>query len=107
MIDTNPKIKNFLKTVFIQNVSKETTELQNIIYAVSLTKDLINEPFSHLKAQDLANEAKKIAEKYNLKVTVFNKEKFNLKMGGLLAVNQGSLDELAFTIMEWKPKNIK
>ena len=40
------KGKNLLKTVFIQNVSKkETTELQNIIYAVSLTKDLINEPF--------------------------------------------------------------
>ena len=25
-------------------------------------------------------------------------------MGGLLAVNKGSLDEPTFTIMEWKPK---
>ena len=25
-------------------------------------------------------------------------------MGGLLAVNQGSIDEPTFTIMEWKPK---
>ena len=103
------KEKSLLKTVFVQNVSKkETSELQNIINAVSLTKDLINEPFSHLKAQDLANEAKKVAKKYNLNITVYNKRKIqSLKMGGLLAVNQGSLDEPTFTILEWKPKNIK
>ena len=28
-------------------------------------------------------------------------------MGGLLAVNKGSLDEPTFTIMEWKPINAK
>lgn len=28
-------------------------------------------------------------------------------MGGLLAVNKGSLDDPTFTIMEWKPKNAK
>ena len=28
-------------------------------------------------------------------------------MGGLLAVNQGSLDEPTFSILEWKPKNAK
>ena len=26
-------------------------------------------------------------------------------MGGLLAVNQGSIDEPTFSILEWKPKN--
>jgi len=28
-------------------------------------------------------------------------------MGGLLAVNKGSIDEPTFSIMEWKPKNPK
>ena len=28
-------------------------------------------------------------------------------MGGLLAVNQGSIDEPTFSILEWKPKNAK
>ena len=103
------KDKSLLKTVYLQNVAKkETAELQNIINAVFLTKDLINEPFSHLKAQDLANEAKKIAKKYKLEITVYNKRKIqSLKMGGLLAVNQGSIDEPTFTILEWKPKNVK
>ena len=26
-------------------------------------------------------------------------------MGGILAVNQGSIDEPTFSILEWKPKN--
>ena len=39
---------------------------------------------------------------------VLNKKKIeSLKMGGLLAVNKGSLDDPTFTIMEWKPKNAK
>ena len=28
-------------------------------------------------------------------------------MGGLLAVNKGSIDEPTFTIMQWKPKKAK
>ena len=48
---------------------------------------------------------KNIGKKFNIKTTVFNKKKIeSLKMGGLLAVNKGSLDEPTFTIMEWKPK---
>ena len=41
-------------------------------------------------------------------VNFLNKKKIeSLKMGGLLAVNKGSIDEPTFTIMEWKPKNAK
>ena len=39
-------------------IKKDLQELQNIIDAVYFTRDLINEPFSHLTAQDLANAAK-------------------------------------------------
>jgi leucyl aminopeptidase len=40
------------------------------------------------------------------KVEVFNKSKIeSLKMGGLLAVNQGSVDPPVFVVMEHKPKN--
>jgi len=41
-------------------------------------------------------------------VEVLNKAKIKqLKMGGLLAVNAGSVDEPTFSIMEYKPKNPK
>jgi leucyl aminopeptidase len=104
--DPNP---NKLEEICLTNVSdKDVSELQNVVDSVYLTRDLINEPFSHLGAKDLANAAVKSGKKYGFKTTVFNKKKIeSLKMGGLLAVNKGSIDDPTFTIMEWKPKNAK
>ena len=99
-----------LKNIYLcKHSDKESVvELQNIIDAVCLTRDLVNEPFSHLTAKDLANSAKKVGKANGIKTTVFNKKKIeSLKMGGLLAVNKGSVDEPTFTIMEWKPKGVK
>ena len=101
---------NKLETIYLCKNSnqKDISELQNIIDAVYLTKDLINTPFSHLTAKDLANVAVKSSKKNGIRTTVLNKKKIeSLKMGGLLAVNKGSIDEPTFTIMEWKPKNAK
>ena len=98
------------KTIYLckNSSQKDITELQNLIDAVYFTRNLINEPFSHLKAKDLANLAVKSAQKNGIKTTVLNKKKItSLKMGGLLAVNKGSIDEPTFTILEWKPKNAK
>lgn len=106
---TNPK-PNKLKTVYLCEKSnqKDICELQNIIDAVYFTRDLINEPFSHLTAKDLAHAASKSAKKNNVKTTILNKKKIeSLKMGGLLAVNKGSIDDPTFTIMQWRPKNAK
>ena len=101
---TNKKIINF----YSYPHQKDLLELENLIQAVYLTKNLINEPFSHLTAKGLANAAKKSGKKSGYKVTIFNKNKIkSLKMGGLLAVNKGSIDDPTFTIMEWKPKNAK
>ena len=104
------KNPNKLKTIYVYNYPKnnELIELQNIISSVYLTKDLINEPFSHLKALDLAKAATKAANSVGCQTTILNKKKIeSLKMGGLLAVNQGSLDDPTFTIIEWNPKNSK
>ena len=101
---------NKLETIYLckDSSKKNIKELQNIIDAVYLTRDLINEPFSHLTAKDLSESAKKVGKEYGFKTTVFNKKKIeSLKMGGLLAVNKGSIDEPTFTIMEWNPKNAK
>ena len=99
--------KKLEKIFLITNISsKKIDELNNIIDGVCFTRDLINEPFSHLKAVDLALAAKKAATINGFKSkTLYKKEIKKLKMGGLLAVNQGSIDEPTFTIMEWKPKN--
>ena len=104
---TDPK-PNKLTTLYLCNKASEndTEELQNIVDAVYLTRDLINEPFSHMTAKDLADAAVNSGKKNGVNTTVFNKKKIEtLKMGGLLAVNKGSIDEPTFTIMEYKPKN--
>ncbi len=104
---TDPKAHK-LKSIYLEKTidTKDIEELQNIVDAVYFTRDLINEPFSHLTAKDLAEAAVKSGKTNGFKTTVFNKKKIeSLKMGGLLAVNKGSIDEPTFTIMEWKPKN--
>ena len=104
---TDPK-PNKLENIYLSNhgIEKDIIELQNVVDSVYLTRDLINEPFSHLTATDLANEAKIAGENSGFKTTIFTKKKIeSLKMGGLLAVNKGSIDEPTFSIMEYKPKN--
>jgi leucyl aminopeptidase len=49
-----------------------------------------------------------LGKEAGFKVEVFNKSKIKaLKMGGLLAVNKGSIEPPTFSILEWKPKNAK
>lgn len=68
-------------------------------------RDLVNEPLSYLTAEKLAEEISKMGTKTGFKVEVFNKKKIEaLRMGGLLAVNKGSIDPPTFSILEWKPE---
>lgn len=86
--------------------SKEINWLRYITDAVYFARDLINEPVNHLNAAMLAEEIKKLGEDSGFKVEVLTKGKIEtLKMGGLLAVNKGSVDPPVFSILEWKPEN--
>ncbi len=73
--------------------------------SVYFVRDLINEPVNHLNATALAEEIKKIGNSAGFSVEVLNKGKIEtLKMGGLIAVNKGSVDPPVFCILEWKPE---
>ncbi|MEA3479464.1 MAG: M17 family metallopeptidase, partial [Bacteroidota bacterium] len=86
--------------------AKDVKELNIIIEAVYNCRDLVNEPLSQLNAIALAERITKMGKESGAKVEVMNKKKIeSLKMGGLLAVNKGSIDPPTFTIMEWKPEN--
>lgn len=81
-------------------------ETMNTLKAVCWTRDRVNEPVSHLNAPKLAEEIKSLFEGTKAKVEVFEKAKIeSLKMGGLLAVNKGSIDPPTFSIIEYKPDN--
>jgi leucyl aminopeptidase len=75
--------------------------------SVNYVRNLQNKPGNIVTASYLANEAQKIARKYNLKCTVLEKtEMEKLGMGGILAVNRGSSHPPKFIILEY-PGTIK
>ena len=87
------------------SLEKEVDFLNIKIDATCRCRDLVNEPVATLNARKLALEIEAMGKSVGAKVEVFDKKKIEvLKMGGLLAVNKGSVDPPSFTIMEWKPK---
>lgn len=95
-----------LQVDFTAKISDEQLhELQALLKAVSWARDLVNEPVSCLTAVELAKAIEQKGAEANFSVTVLEKSKIEaLKMGGLLAVNKGSVDPPTFTIIEYKPK---
>jgi len=93
--------------IYCQHISEEEIdELRTLMEAVYNARDMVNEPVIYLTAERFAKEFKMLGQESGFKVEVFNKKKIeSLKMGGLLAVNSGSIDPPTFTIMEWKPKD--
>jgi leucyl aminopeptidase len=104
--DENNKNKYPEKLLLNGNIDdKEISRLSETLQAVYFARDLINEPVNHLNAVKFAGEIKKIGDSAGFSVEVLNKGKIEaLKMGGLLAVNKGSVDPPSFSILEWKPK---
>jgi leucyl aminopeptidase len=84
----------------------QITELQTLVESVFYTRNLVNEPLSYLTATRFSEEMEKMGRESGFTVEVFNKKKIEaLRMGGLLAVNKGSIDPPTFNILEWKPEN--
>ncbi|MCB0823216.1 MAG: leucyl aminopeptidase [Bacteroidales bacterium] len=102
---------NSLGSVYLlsKNLSEQAIENMNIIVdACSRSRNLVNEPVAYLNAVKIAEEFEKMGKEAGARVEVLNKKKIeSLKMGGLLAVNKGSVDPPTFTIMEWKPADAK
>lgn len=94
--------------VFGKISNTELNEVTTIAEATNIAKNLVNEPVSFLNSTQLANEAKRLSKEAGYKIEVFGKTKIEaLKMGGLLAVNKGSIDPPTFSILEWKPVKAK
>ncbi|MBM3447913.1 MAG: leucyl aminopeptidase [Bacteroidetes bacterium] len=103
--------QNSFESIFVQNETgdgQDLSELMGVVEGTELARTLINEPVSFLNAVQFAKEMQQAGKQAGFKTQVLNKKQIQaLKMGGLLGVNQGSVDEPTFTIMEYKPKNAK
>ena len=96
-------------TLVAEKISKEAVqELENVIEATYMARDLVNEPVIFLNAEQFSEEIKKAGKESGFKVEVFSKSKIeSLKMGGLLGVNKGSIDPPTFNVLEYKPAKAK
>jgi leucyl aminopeptidase len=96
-----------LQSIFLRApelASEEIAAYDLLWQAVSWARDLVNEPLSGLTAEMLAKEVSTRLQQSGASAEVFNRKRIqSLKMGGLLAVNQGSVDPPTFTTIEWKP----
>jgi len=100
--------KNSLENIFLFSdaISDHDVKLMEAsVGGVYYTRDLVNQPLNFMGAVELSEEIKKMGKEAGFTVEVFNKKKIeSLKMGGLLAVNKGSIDPPTFSILEYKPK---
>ncbi len=103
------KKQNSLTEIAVYSSQIDESDLEslfNLTKAVYKARDLVNTPVADLNAEALAAAIVEMGKETGAKVEVFNKKKIEaLKMGGLLAVNRGSIDEPTFTTIQWKPAN--
>ena len=99
--------KNKLASVYVIGKFEplQIERLNNTVKAVFWARNMVNEPVSFLTATQLADEIKLLGDEAGFSVKTLEKSHIEaLKMGGLLAVNKGSIEPPTFTIIEYKPK---
>lgn len=109
---TEKKDHNLSKINFIIENNYSETELNNIAKTTEITtesiyyaRDLVNHPSNIITPKKLAHEAKKLANKENIKTIIFGeREMKKLKMNLLLSVSRGSDEEAQLIILDYKPE---
>lgn len=100
------KMTDALILVGFEHLTAKIAEIETIVHAVFVGRDWINEPVNALNAPEFARQMSDRARQLGIAATIGDKSWIeNEHMGGLLAVNMGSVDEPTFTILEWKPSN--
>jgi len=103
--------QHFLYELLLVGDSFDSSEIEQMNYlleAVYITRDLINEPANMLTPVRLSAEIEAMGKKAEFDVQVLDKATIEkMKMGGIMAVNQGSTQKPTFTILEWNPEKAK
>ncbi|MCE1197703.1 MAG: hypothetical protein LWW85_01935, partial [Marinilabiliales bacterium] len=102
------KLKSPLKEIRIDDASVsngQLDEISRLAESVYQARDLVNEPVLRMNVAELMSRFKQMGDESGFTTEVFGKEAIEqMNMGGLLAVNKGSVDPPAFSVMEWKPE---
>lgn len=111
--ESNGLVKKFALVTdraHLKAVTKGAGIGEHIVGGVTLARDLANAPNCEIYPETLAKKVQEVGKKAGFKTTVLDKKKIeDLKMGGLLGVNAGSVRPPVFIVMEHMkgPKNEK
>jgi len=101
------KLKNSLGNIYFDKESitpKSLNLLQVVTDAIFHVRNLVNEPLQYLTAEQFSKDLQELGKEGRFRVTVLEKAKIEqMKMGGILAVNRGSILPPTFTVMEHRP----
>lgn len=105
-IDTFKSKKNDPKpTVYFYGEGIADLVERGIVFGESINKakDLVNTPYNHLNAKDLADYAKGLERISGVTVKIFEKAAIEeMNMGAFLGVNKGSSDEPYLIMIQYK-----
>jgi leucyl aminopeptidase len=110
------KYKKDPKTNTVTNVDvfdsavtqEELSEIQFVLEANCIARNLANEPAISLNALQLSEQIIALGEAHRFNTEILHKAQIeSLKMGGLLGVNYGSSVPPTFNILEYKPAHAK
>ena len=100
------KKRNTLNAIYVQTNEMAIRDMNAVIAGTLHARDLVNEPLSYLTALQFSEDMVALGEEAGFKVEVLHKKQIEtLKMGGLLAVNQGALEPPTFNVLTYKPEN--
>ena len=102
------KTPEHIENLFVDSMlieEKDVDAFRRLMNRIYWCREWVNTPVADLNAPEFAEELESIAKDLSVKCTVLDKKQIeSLKMGGLTAVNKGSVDEPRFVVLEYKPK---
>ncbi len=103
------KTKNKVLDVYLyadneKKLNGSISVAEKLITSVNFTRDLQNEPANNLTPELFAKRVTAEAKEYGIKSTIFGENEISKrKMGGLIAIGQGSVNKPRFIVLEYKP----
>ncbi|MCJ7554670.1 MAG: leucyl aminopeptidase [Ignavibacteriaceae bacterium] len=86
----------------LKKLKSAIIKARNTMEGVVFARDLQNEPGNNLTPQKFANRLKEL-KNTGIRVRVFSEDEIKrMKMGGLIAVGQGSVNKPRFIVLEYK-----
>lgn len=105
------KVRSTLEEILLTGDDLTNLQLEALSIvtdAACAARDLVNEPVVSLNAEKLSSVLQEMGNQAGVRTDILGKTEIEaLGMGGLLAVNKGSLDQPTFTVMEWKPEGAR